>query len=281
MGGTIVGSETSGAITVTASAYDSMLHRDSRFWDVIAQRRNEKNQAGTSAPASDPSGEANVCSPFYGPTIGRRREFLDEAASSSKSKDDEDSGKLSVSSKKSALQSFTIGGELDFTLADEASSGSSAHETSVLTTTEDLSIEKKDDLMDALMAIDDELDEEEVDDEEIERIDQDNSIVEVPNSVMTEEIVFDSTSVASLESSNEDVIIAPLKADEASLVEVAEDEAKEILPATVEENSMNLDDLVINGTVSANIDNEGDDGGYDFSDDDDELADIEQFLMKS
>jgi len=100
MGGTIVGSETSGAITVTASAYDSMLHRDSRFWDVIAQRRNEKNQAGTSAPASDPSGEANVCSPFYGPTIGRRREFLDEAASSSKSKDDEDSGKLSVSSKK-------------------------------------------------------------------------------------------------------------------------------------------------------------------------------------
>jgi len=135
--------------------------------------------------------------------------------------------------------------------------------------------------MDALMAIDDELDEEEVDDEEIERIDQDNSIVEVPNSVMTEEIVFGSTSVASLESSNEDVIIAPLKADEASLVEVAEDEAKEILPATVEENSMNLDDLVINGTVSANIDNEGDDGGYDFSDDDDELADIEQFLMKS
>jgi tensin len=281
MGGTIVGSETSGAITVTASAYDSMLHRDSRFWDVIAQRRNEKNQAGTSAPASDPSGEANVCSPFYGPTIGRRREFLDEAASSSKSKDDEDSGKLSVSSKKSALQSFTIGGELDFTLADEASSGSSAHETSVLTTTEDLSIQKKDDLMDALMAIDDELDEEEVDDEEIERIDQDNSIVEVPNSVMTEEIVFGSTSVASLESSNEDVIIAPLKADEASFVEVAEDEAKEILPATVEENSMNLDDLVINGTVSANIDNEGDDGGYDFSDDDDELADIEQFLMKS
>jgi phosphosulfolactate phosphohydrolase-like enzyme len=135
--------------------------------------------------------------------------------------------------------------------------------------------------MDALMAIDDELDEEEVDDEEIERIDQDNSIVEVPNSVMTEEIVFGSTSVASLESSNEDVIIAPLKADEASFVEVAEDEAKEILPATVEENSMNLDDLVINGTVSANIDNEGDDGGYDFSDDDDELADIEQFLMKS
>jgi hypothetical protein len=31
----------SSAAVVAASAYDSMLHRDSRFWDVIATRREE------------------------------------------------------------------------------------------------------------------------------------------------------------------------------------------------------------------------------------------------
>lgn len=42
MGGTIAGSESNDTLLVTASAYDSMLHRDSRFWDVISERRKKK-----------------------------------------------------------------------------------------------------------------------------------------------------------------------------------------------------------------------------------------------
>lgn len=274
MGGTIAGAEASGAITVTASAYDSMLHRDSRFWDVIAQRRNEKSQGGSNTPASDPTGEANVSCAFYGPTIGRRREFADEAASCSKSKEGEDSGKLSVSSQKSALQSFTIGGELDFTLTDETSAGSSANDAPVLAETGDQFVEKKDDLMDALMAIDDELDDEEEveEEEEIEQLDQNNSDVEVPSSVMTEEIVFDSKPVTSSDRSNQEGKAAPSTPVEAK--------AEEIPPAN-DEDSLNLDDLNIDDMDIVNIDNEGDDDCYDFSDDDDELADLEQFLMKA
>ena len=54
--------------TVTASAYDSMLHRDSRFWDVIAARRHEHAQLAQEE--SSDAGEKLV-----GVTVGRRRHF--------------------------------------------------------------------------------------------------------------------------------------------------------------------------------------------------------------
>jgi len=290
MGGTIAGSETSGAVTVTASAYDSMLHRDSRFWDVIAQRRNEKS---TTTPSSDPNSEAKVSSVFYGSTIGRRREFQDETASSNKSKDGGDSGKFSVSSQKSALQSFTIGGELDFTLADEKSAGSSVPEAA-----EDSHVEKKDDLMDALMAIDDELDDDDVD-EDAEDSDQNNYNVEVPSAVMTEEIVFDDKPDYPQDLENEDGADVLLKeADEtskkngndpsqppSSLSGLVAAKTEEIPSSATDDDSVNLNDLNIEGMETANTDNaDGDDGddGFNFSDDDDdELADLEQFLMKA
>lgn len=47
---------------VSASTYDTMLHRDSRFWDVIAERRSSRRQSMDSGSLSR-----------YGPTIGRRR----------------------------------------------------------------------------------------------------------------------------------------------------------------------------------------------------------------
>lgn len=278
MGGTIAGSETSGAVTVTASAYDSMLHRDSRFWDVIAQRRNEKS---TTTP-SDHNSEAQVSSVFYGSTIGRRREFKDETSSSNKSKDGGDSGKFSVSSQQSALQSFTIGGELDFTLTDEKSPSSSVSEAA-----EDSHVEKKDDLMDALMAIDDELDDDDAD-EDAEDSDQNNDNVEVPSAVMTEEILFDAkpVSLADLENKDEADVL-PKEADETSKKndnDPCQPSAVEVVAAKIEEidDSVNIDDLNIEDMETANIDTADGDDDFNFSDDDDdELADLEQFLMKA
>ena len=74
--GTVVGNSDT---TFTASAYDSMLHRDSRFWDVISERRKEnmekmaelEKQGGKTE--ADNKEDAN--SPLAGPTIGRRRDF--------------------------------------------------------------------------------------------------------------------------------------------------------------------------------------------------------------
>ena len=278
MGGTIAGSETSGAVTVTASAYDSMLHRDSRFWDVIAQRRNEKS---TTTP-SDHNSEAQVSSVFYGSTIGRRREFKDETSSSNKSKDGGDSGKFSVSSQQSALQSFTIGGELDFTLTDEKSPSSSVSEAA-----EDSHVEKKDDLMDALMAIDDELDDDDAD-EDAEDSDQNNDNVEVPSAVMTEEILFDDKPVSLADLENEDgADVLPKEADETSKKndnDPCQPSAVEVVAAKIEEidDSVNIDDLNIEDMETANIDTADGDDDFNFSDDDDdELADLEQFLMKA
>jgi len=55
------------SLTSSAYTYDSMLHRDSRFWDVISQRRQENYDK---TPDSDANSD-----PLEGPTVGRRREF--------------------------------------------------------------------------------------------------------------------------------------------------------------------------------------------------------------
>ena len=107
-----------GGTTVSASAYDTMLHRDSRFWDVIEARRAEQKDA-----ASD--------DPLYGPTVGRRRVLEDEDRPS----------------EAAPVQTFSIGGELDF-LPSEA--------PEVTPTTPEHVAPKTDSLMEALMgALDD------------------------------------------------------------------------------------------------------------------------------
>jgi len=54
----LIHQETDVKTTVTATTYDTLLHRDSRFWDVIAERRQRPPSEG-----------------IVGPTIGRRRDF--------------------------------------------------------------------------------------------------------------------------------------------------------------------------------------------------------------
>ena len=74
-----------------------MLHRDSRFWEVIA-KRNE-------AHAKE---EAESHDPMFGPTVGRRREF-------GKSEKTDDIAK----DQSPALQTFSIGNEFDFLPSDD------------------------------------------------------------------------------------------------------------------------------------------------------------------
>ena len=90
----------SSAVVVSVLAYDSMLHRDSQFWDVIAMRREEnmrrkeaaegRRAVGTAAGGGAWPGDAVVGAeggdeidndaPLYGPTIGRRRNCVARGA---------------------------------------------------------------------------------------------------------------------------------------------------------------------------------------------------------
>lgn len=122
--------------TVTASAYDSMLHRDSRFWDVIAARRQEHAQL----PQDDQvSGDQ-----FFGPTVGRRRHFGEKEKNEETDADDQASSEPTT---QSALPTFSIGGDFDFMLPN-------AIEQEPEKLPEANEPKERDELMDALNAID-------------------------------------------------------------------------------------------------------------------------------
>jgi hypothetical protein len=310
MAGTVAGAEGTGAVTVTASAYDSMLHRDSRFWDAIAQRRNEKSQVGgTNANASSTSPEIepivdanNVSSNFYGPTIGRRREFRDElAVKNTKTSDSVDSGDYSVISQKSALESFTIGGELDFTLDDTDATKKRSTPSEAIEKSSDApnAVQKKDDLMDALMAIDDGFDDEDGDDDDDAENENDAGIdknrnaqeeteqivvAEHLNSTMTEEIVFEDSSTPQHEEviaeSDTGVVEGEAAQDVEDVAIPVDNEDSE--DSSKDQNVINLDSLDLDDLDEIAQAKDGEDG-FDFSDDDDddELADLEEFLMKA
>lgn len=81
---------------VRATADDTMLHRDSRFWEVIAARMKEN--------AADAETEEDT---MWGPTVGRRRDFSlkDGDATEAKNK---------AEPPVAAPETFSIGGEFDF-----------------------------------------------------------------------------------------------------------------------------------------------------------------------
>ena len=129
-------SENQGA-TVTASAYDSMLHRDSRFWDVIAARRQDHAQLSQEERDSEAL--------LVGPTVGRRRNF-------DKKTEDIDPGATGSEGASPALTStlptFSIGGDFDFLQSLEP-----AHKEKE--PPPKAKPKERDELMDALNAIDD------------------------------------------------------------------------------------------------------------------------------
>jgi len=279
--GTVTGPDDSNAITVTASAYDSMLHRDSRFWDVISERRNQKMET------------SDLKSVFYGPCIGRRREFIDEAQSNENSSQDKNPGKIN-STQKNVLDSFTIGGELDFlsTEEDNAISRFGNEEDKKI----ESPMEKKDDLMDALNAIEDDFDDDSEEEsehkEKITKNDEDIDQIEVeteevtfqesPNSPTTDDIEVENVS----DIIEESVKTEPQNIDaKAPLNSEGNETGRGVKTASVDDDIFNLDDLEdldkiddINRNSSGNMD---EDDGFDFSDDDDDLADLEDFLTKA
>jgi len=146
--GTMAGSEVQGVqevkkttesqqATVIASAYDSMLHRDSRFWDVIAARRQEH--------AKQSQEEKDAEDIFWGVTVGRRREFDDKQEKTS-----EAGAATTESTTPTAHPTFSIGGGFDFMPSEEAAP---AEEKAAEEVEEP---KQRDELMEALMALDDE-----------------------------------------------------------------------------------------------------------------------------
>jgi C2 domain of PTEN tumour-suppressor protein len=113
---------------VKASAYDTMLQGDSRFWDVIADKRKEVVKQGNDDP-------------FWGPTVGRRRGEPKKDTASSAENTDKESQSSPAEGQAAPLPTFSIGNEFDFLpVADSAPK----KET----------IPQRDSLMDALNALD-------------------------------------------------------------------------------------------------------------------------------
>lgn len=244
LGGTISGSTTNkDAMTITASVYDSMVHRDSRFWDVITERRKKLVSGSFDTESKSDS------KPFYGPTIGRRREFTNEVTSDkSLTEESLQSNELATSR---SINSFSIGGELDFTTEGKTKAQSDEEPSSPEPT-------KKDDLMEALMAIDDDLDPENYEKAQPQTTEND-----------VEEVVFDNINVAE---SYEGNVVSDIKKtdikEEDSSHEIETSDSKISDPSLIQVDDIDFDD------------DEVDCGEFDFDDDDDELQDLEDFLTK-
>ena len=227
---------------VKASSYDSMLHGDSRFWDLIASHKQEN------AARKDQD-------PMFGPTVGRRRGEPKQKKGQSSAGD----GKGDTPKEKTEMETFSIGNEFDFLPEEKPSKQAMQTEES-----------QKDDLMDALNALDDGEEEDH-----------------------TEEIVFDQ---ASTSSSKEATPVTPAPTSEATGTTAKTDEAgtdvavandsevkTENTPVAVEPVSAagtDADEEIedMDALLASADEDFGDLDLGDFDDDDDDLEDLESML---
>lgn len=287
--------------TFTASAYDSMLHRDSRFWDVIAERRKENMQKMAELEkqggASDSENKEDGKMPLAGPTIGRRRDFAtpqsSEKAEEHASEHVGAGGNASNSSKnqQNPMSAFSIGEEFGIDLeTTKPTPTAAASSTPAFAPPSPPPRPKKDALMDALNDLDTDL------------FDDDDMHHDSAN--MTEEIVFDSdnsptkasTPPAVAETKPTEVTPPPVsesldttKASNEAAPEntptIAKEDASPSVPA--EEDILgSMDDLA---DLNIDDDDAGDDAllgdvgefdGFDDLEDDAELEDLENFLTQ-
>ncbi|KAG7374429.1 C2 domain containing protein [Nitzschia inconspicua] len=98
----LAGKKGKGGAVVKASKFDSMLQGDSRFWDVINQKKQEHLKQ-----ASD--------DPFWGPTVGRRR------GGGTNKEDSEQKDQGAQTKERTHMETFSIGHELDFLPTEEES----------------------------------------------------------------------------------------------------------------------------------------------------------------
>lgn len=233
-----------GAKHVSSAAYDIMLHRESRFWDVISARRQEQ-------ASSDAKGEHSK-DPTWGPTIGRRRNFDKPNRAAA---EQEDVAKLNAQEKD--FQTFSIGGELDFLPQEE-------NKTAVTEPP------KKDSLMEALMGA---LGEEGEPDDGPEAVIFDYSS-SVPTSDATSDAKVPATSDSASAASSCKTPEAGSGNTEKAPSVTNSDEIDDVA-ALLADADLNLD-----GDVDALLADTGGDDGIDLDFDDDELEDLENFLSK-
>lgn len=266
----------SGAATVTASAYDSMLHRDSRFWDVIAARRQEhaSKQQATSE------------NPMWGPTVGRRRDLSGEST-----KQDEKEKDTPQNNPEQPEAKFSIGGEFDFFIPEE--------EEKSPTATASPPPKQRDELMDALNALDDETESpvlqkkrSEIEEIVFETGDEPKpTLAALPVDVKSESKV-EGTNVDKKGDDDNDnetnvEMSEPLQPNSQESAQVKKDNS------AVEEAAALLDDTDLLGDTEdvdaflASVDNDYDENDAlpddidDLDFDDDELEDLENFLSKA
>lgn len=301
-----MGTAVDSANTFSASAYDSMLHRDSRFWDVIAARREENMkkmaELKKEGAANESETKEEVCLPLSGPTIGRRRDFSSKQSAGASadggnaSTDSVGESKANTTKKEqNPLSAFSIGEE--FGMSPEVPPKQTvavSADNPIVAPSSPPAKPKKDALMDAL----NDLDVDELDDDDGHELHE-----TTPSPPLTEEVVFESATpvgkVADQEVSNvqtqppldteasgEDVISEPAVPaveqendnvmEECKPAEVPTDNG---IDASYDELLAGMDDDLAN----LDIDNaDGDDllGDFDgeFDDDDADLDDLENFL---
>lgn len=155
------GTVTGAAANVSATAYDTMLHRDSRFWEVIAERRRENAKKMALEGATEGDDEDALEKKYCGPTIGRRRDLQSGKVGKKDgdgTKGSKDKSVQPSQEEKKAIEAFSIGGEFDFLGGDDdddaLADGAANMQHQVVEEAEPPAPPKKDDLMDALMALD-------------------------------------------------------------------------------------------------------------------------------
>ena len=274
---------------VQASAEDSMLYGDSRFWDVISNRMKE-NASLTAAPNTDP---------LFGPTVGRRRDkkntegqnnemkLIDPVSNAASSRPEQHN------SPNSELGAFSIGGEMDFLPAVVGSESTQMQNLDSPAPKSKKSIAgsqqpKKDSLLEALMgALDDSNNENEQNDVEIVEFDVDVTD-DTPSAMNTLSNTDTSPTEVPLSDTNASTYTDCASTDPSSSAPSTNDD----LQALMAEVTLNLGSAVAadddmdallagtTGTTVATTDGLSDADLLNLDFDDAELDDLESFLSK-
>ena len=257
---------------VTATEYDTMLDRDSRFWQVIAKRKEEHAEEAKKQDGEGKDSDGNAAMQnsendlsTWGPTVGRRRPLEKDAGSSGTNQD------KASSAAQEASFAFSIGGELDFIPSESPPKP-------------EKKAKKPDSLLEALTgAIDDYDDDEEDPDNAIHEVvffreeddkkegekqgekDASESTAEIDN---TKSSTKDVKVEEDVKSTNNSVVQDSTKSDDSAPNEASGDENVEAL--ITEKLSLDDDEMAL---LAAGIDGlEADDS------DDEDLADLENLL---
>ncbi|KAL3761589.1 hypothetical protein ACHAWU_000076 [Discostella pseudostelligera] len=145
---------------VSATSYDTMLHRDSRFWDVIAKRREEnmKKQAELEKKGEEAKKvEDDTNTPLFGPTIGRRRHFVRSQATSASVEDKSGSSEAGNSNAPPTdrMNAFSIGEDFGLNSPSKSATDASDSKARPLEIPVTPQPKEKDALMEALMDLED------------------------------------------------------------------------------------------------------------------------------